>query len=472
MEDENDELKKESIKKIEILEKAGINPYPAHSNRDKNIADFLDDFDKGKENTIAGRIRSIRWHGKIGFADIEDESGKIQAFFQKNNLDDFDLLVDVWDIGDIVEIKGKPYITKAGQKSIEASSARMLSKNIAPWPTEWFGLKDKEERFRKRYIDISLNDEVKKRFVQKAQIIKTLRDYLSEQDFTEVTTPVLQTLAGGTMAEPFKTHLNTLDMDLYLRIAPELYLKRLLIGGFEKIYEIGPIFRNEGIDREHNPEFTMLELYWAYQDWEGLMDFTEQLIATTAKAVEYKLPKSKWKRIEFEEILEKHTGLKYDKNSQEDFAKFAEEKNIKIAPYLSKGKIADELFKKLIRTDIKEPTFITKIPIEISPLSKELEDEPNKAARFLLVIDGLEIVNGFSELNNPIEQKKRFEAQMEMKEKGDKESHEYDHDFVEALEYGMPPAAGLGLGIDRLVMILTGASNLREIIEFPLMKRK
>lgn len=470
--EKTNQLKKESLHKLEILKKVGVNPYPLKSNRDKRIADFLADFDDGKEATIAGRIRSIRWHGKIGFADLEDESDKIQVFFQKDALDNFDLLSETFDIGDIVEVKGKPYLTKAGQKSIQADKAKYLSKSIAQWPTEHFGIKDKEERFRKRYLDISLNEGVKANLTQKTKIIRAIRKYLEEKDFTEVSTPILQTLAGGTMAKPFKTHLDTLDMDLYLRIAPELYLKRLLIGGFEKIYEIGPIFRNEGMDREHNPEFTMMELYYAYQDWETLMDFIEELLKNVSKNTEHPFQNGKWEKIEFSAIIKEKTGLGYIKNSQEDFAKFAKKNGIDIAPYLSKGKIADELFKKLIRADIKKPTFITKVPTDISPLSKHLENNPEETARFLLVIDGVELVNGFSELNDPIEQAKRFEEQMEMKKRGDKEAQEYDKDFIEALEYGMPPTAGLGLGIDRLVMLLTGASNLREIIEFPLMKKK
>lgn len=465
-------LKEESLEKLKRLKEKGINPYPFKSHRNTKIADFLANFNNDKEVIIAGRVRSIRWHGKIGFADIEDETGKIQIFFQKNILDNFDLLLETISIGDILEIKGKSYLTKAGQQSIEADKVVFLSKSIASWPTEHFGIKDKEERFRKRYLDISLNDEVKQYLVQKTKIIKAIRGYLEEKNFTEVNTPILQTLAGGTMAKPFKTHLDTLDMDLYLRIAPELYLKRLLIGGFEKIYEIGPIFRNEGIDREHNPEFTMIELYYTYKDWEGLMEFTEDLLKKVSSQINNPLLEERWQKIEFSEILKEKTGLDYSQNSQEDFAKFAKENNIDIADYLSKGKIADELFKKLIRINIKEPTFITKIPTDISPLSKQLEDEPDKTARFLLVIDGVELVNGFSELNDPIEQAKRFETQMKMKEKGDKEVQEYDKDFIEALEYGMPPTAGFGLGIDRLVMILTGAPNLREIIEFPLMKRK
>lgn len=466
------QLREESLHKLKVLQDAGIDPYPSESHRDTDIADFLKDFDKGKEATIAGRIRSIRWHGKIGFADIEDESGKIQIFFGKDNLKDFDLFSETLDMGDIMEIKGKPYLTKAGQQSIEANDVRFLSKSIAPWPVEHFGIKDKEDRFRKRYLDISLNPEVKAHLVQKTKIIRAIRNYLEEKDFTEVNTPVLQPLAGGTMAKPFKTHLDTLDMELFLRIAPELYLKRLLIGGFEKIYEIGPIFRNEGIDREHNPEFTMMELYYAYQDWEGLMEFIEDLLQKVSAETNNPLSKNKWERIEFSKIIKEKTGLDYSKNSQEDFAKFAKKNDIDVAPYLSKGKIADEVYKKLIRVNIKEPTFITKIPTDISPLSKQLEDDKDKTARFLLVIDGVELANGFSELNDPIEQVERFNAQMEMKKKGDKEVQEYDKDFIDALEHAMPPTAGIGIGIDRLIMILTGASNLREIIEFPLMKRK
>ncbi|MFQ5661910.1 MAG: lysine--tRNA ligase [Candidatus Paceibacteria bacterium] len=472
MENRSDHLKEDSIEKLEALKKAGVNPYPSKSLRDKKIADFLTDFDKGKAAVIAGRVRSIRWHGKIGFADLEDESGKIQIFFQNDALDNFDLLSETLDIGDIIEVSGKSYLTKAGQQSIQAESVTFLSKSLSPWPVEHFGIKDKEERFRKRYLDISLNEDVKKHLIEKTKIIRAIRNYLEKADFTEVSTPVLQPLAGGTMATPFKTHLDTLDMDLYLRIAPELYLKRLIIGGFERIYEIGPIFRNEGIDREHNPEFTMLELYYTYQDWEGLMSFTEDLLKKISENTDHPLPKGKWDKVEFSSLIKEKTGLDYSKNSKEDFEKFAKKNKIEVAPYLSKGKIADEIFKKLIRTEIKEPTFITKIPTEISPLSKELPDDPEKTARFSLIISGVELVNGFSELNDPIEQVKRFESQKEMKKKGDKEVQEYDKDFIEALEYGMPPTAGLGLGIDRLVMILTGAANLREIIEFPLMKKR
>jgi lysyl-tRNA synthetase, class II len=466
------QLREESLEKLKKLQDAGVNPYPSKSSRNKKIADFLTDFDKEEKAVVAGRVRSIRWHGKIGFADLEDESGKVQIFFQNEKLDNFELLSETLDIGDIIEISGKSYLTKAGQQSIEANEARFLSKSIAPWPVEHFGIKDKEERFRKRYLDISLNPEIKEYLAQKTKIIRAIRNYLEDKNFTEVSTPVLQTLAGGTMAKPFKTHLDILDMDLYLRIAPELYLKRLIIGGFEKIFEIGPIFRNEGIDREHNPEFTMMELYCAYQDWEWLMEFVEDMLKEVSKHTNNPLIQDKWQKLEFSEIRKEKTGLDYNKNSLGDFVKYAKKNDIDIAPYLSKGKVADELFKKLIRTEIKKPTFIINIPTDISPLSKQLEDDKEKTERFLLVINGVELANGFSELNNPIEQAERFETQMEMKKKGDKEAQEYDKDFIEALEYAMPPTAGLGLGIDRLIMILTGASNLREIIEFPLMKNK
>src|SRR3989344_4971891 len=435
MKNNTDKFREDSLAKLEILKKAGVNPYPSKSKRNKKIAVFLDNFNKEENAILAGRIRSIRSHGKIGFADIEDESGKIQIFFQSENLDNFELLLETLIIGDIIEIKGKPYLTKAGQQSIQAENIEILSKSIASWPVEHFGIKDKEERFRKRYLDISLNSEVKKYFIQKTKIIKAIRDYLEKADFTEVSTPVLQTIAGGTMAKPFKTHLDTFDMDLYLRIA--------------------------------------LELYHTYQDWEWLINFTENMLKNVFEIAEKPLLKdNKWRNIEFSKLIKEKTGLDYEQDSKEDFEKFAEKNNINIAEYFSKGKIADEIFKKLIRIDIKEPTFVTKIQIDISPLSKQLEDESKKTARFLLIINGMELVNGFSELNDPIEQAKRFESQMEMRKKGDKEIQEYDKDFIEALEYGMPPTAGLGLGIDRLVMLLTGASNLREIIEFPLMKRK
>ncbi len=429
-----DELKKVRLEKLENLEKAGINPYPADVSRTHTNQEVLDDFNKlsraKKKIVLVGRIRSIRGHGGSTFCHIEDGSAQIQIYIKQDKVGNkqYHLFLDDIDVGDFVEAKGVLFKTKKGEKTLEVSEWRILAKALLPLPEEWFGLKDIEERFRKRYLDLILNKEVKEKFIKRSEIIKNIRQFLENNGFLEVETPMLQTLAGGAKARPFKTHLNALDMDLYLRIAPELYLKRLLIGGFEKIYELGRNFRNEGMDREHNPDFTMLEFYAAYWNYEKMMDFTENLL----KSLDNKLFKGKFKRVEYKKIV--------DGDEKEAFGK------------------------------IKEPTFVINHPIAISPLSKKLDDK--RAARFQLVVNGFEIANGFSELNNPLDQKERFEAQEKERKKGDKEAHQHDKDFVEALEYGMPPAAGIGIGIDRLVVLLTGSKTLREVILFPTMKPK
>lgn len=470
------ELKEERIKKIKKLKDAGIDPYPAFSRRNTFIRDFLLNFSEleasSKKHILAGRIKSIRSHGKLTFCDIEDETGKLQCLFSREQTKDYEFFLDVLDEGDIIEVAGQAYLSKRGEKSLKTFDVKILTKTIQPFPKEWFGVKDTEERYRKRYLDLIFNKEVRERFVKTAAILRELRAYLDNAGFIEVTTPVLQPLAGGALAKPFKTHFNALDEDVYLRIAPELYLKRLLVGGFEKVYELGAVFRNEGMDRDHNPEFLMLEFYWAYQDWEGLMKFTEEWLFNVAKAVDFSLPPPPWERKEFEESLKEHTGIVYEKANEKELLALGKEKKLIINRALSKGKIADEIFKKIVRPTLQHPTFITKLPLDISPLAKKLENDPTRTARFILYINGLELANAFSELNDPIDQKERFESQITMKQKGDEETMEYDKDFVEALEYGMPPAAGLGLGVTRFIMLLTGASSAREATLFPLMKQK
>jgi len=369
-----------------------------------------------------GRIRSIREHGGSIFAHID----KQQIYFKKDVLEkkfnDFKELVDV---GDIIEVDGEFFTTKTNEKTILIKDWAMLAKSLRPLPEKWYGLKDKEIRFRKRYLDLLMNPVAREIFEKRAEIIRKIRAFLDRNNFIEVETPILQTIPGGTLARPFKTHLNALDLDLYLRIAPELFLKRLLVGGFERVYEIGRCFRNEGMDKNHNPDFTMLEFYAAYWDYEKLMDFTEKLMQ------EFGFPK-KWQRLEYAKIV------KDDEKTA--FAK------------------------------IKKPTFVWGHPVEISPLAKRIDEK--RAARFQGIINGIEIINAYSELNNPIEQKERFLEQESMRKKGDQEAHRMDKDFVEALEYGMPPAAGFGLGIDRLTMLLTDAKTLREVILFPTMRPK
>lgn len=435
-----EKIKKIRIKKLKNLENAGINPYPAEVSRTHTNQEALDNFSKlGGKIILVGRIRSIRGHGGSTFCNIEDGSislttsgsTQIQTYLKQDKIGkkQYQLFLDNIDIGDFIEVKGALFKTKKGEKTLEVLSWRILVKSILPLPEEWYGLKDVEERFRKRYLDLILNKEIKEKFIKRSEIIKKIRKFLNDSDFLEVETPMLQSMAGGAKARPFKTHLNALNMDLYLRIAPELYLKRLLIGGFEKVYELGRNFRNEGMDREHNPEFTMLEFYAAYWDYEKMMDFTEKLL----KSLDKKIFRGKFKKVEYSKAVGK-------RDEKDVFAK------------------------------IKEPTFIINHPIGISPLSKKLDSK--RVARFQLIINGLEIANGFSEINNPIDQKQRFEVQEKLRKKGDKEAHQFDKDFVEALEYGMPPAAGIGIGIDRLVVLLTGSKTLREIILFPTMRPK
>lgn len=435
-------IRKIRIKKLENFKKAGINPYPAKVLRTHTNQEALDNFSKllKRKITLVGRVRSIREHGGSTFCHIEDGTAQIQIYLKQDKLGkkNYQLFLNNIDIGDFVEANGNLFKTKKGEKTLEVSKWRILVKSLLPLPEKWHGLKDIEERFRKRYLDLILNKEIKEKFKKRSEIITKIRQFLDKNGFLEVETPELQTLAGGAKARPFKTRLNALNMDLYLRIAPELYLKRLLIGGFEKIYELGKSFRNEGMDREHNPEFTMLEFYAAYWDYNKMMDFTERLL----KSLDNKIFKGKFKKAEYSKVVGK-------KDEKQAFAK------------------------------IKAPTFVINHPAEISPLSKKLETprqargkKPQKVARFQLIVNGLEIANGFSEINDPIDQKQRFEAQEKLRKKGDKEAHQYDKDFIEALEYGMPPAAGIGIGIDRLMVLLTESRTLREAILFPTMRLK
>lgn len=442
-----EDIIKERLKKLENIRKSGLSPYPSKIRRTVLIADALKNFNQlfrsQKNIFIAGRVFGARTMGNIVFCDLRDESGKIQAVFKKDNLKNFALFKENLDIGDFISVGGNLFKTKTGEKSVEVKSAEIIAKGLRPLPSQWHGLKDIEERFRKRYLDVILNPEVKEKLVKRFEIIAYLRQKLNEEGFLEVETPILQPIPGGALARPFTTHHNALNCDFYLRIAPELYLKRLLVAGFEKIYELGRVFRNEGIDSSHNPEFTMLELYWAYIDWEGLMKFTERLLK--------KFIKGKWEKMTYEEAIRKYA----DKNLKE------------IMP-----EEMDEIFKKEARPKIIKPTFITHYPKSISPLAKSCRDNPELTERFQLIADGMEIVNGFSELNDPIEQRKRMEEQEEKYRKGDKEASRLDEDFLEAMEYGMPPAAGLGIGVDRLAALIAKSHNIKEVIIFPTLRPK
>lgn len=484
-----EEIRENRIEKLNALKKAGADPYPAESHRSLVVKDALADFDKlsseNKEVILAGRLIAMRGQGVLIFANLKDDSGSIQLLFKKDDFSEekFGIFQTLFDIGDIVEVKGILFVTKRGEKTLEVKDFKMLTKSLRPIPTEFYGLSDVEERYRRRYLDILLNEEVKDKFVKRSNIINALREFYIKKGYMEVETPILQAIPGGATAKPFETHLNALDLDLYLRIAPELYLKRLLVGGFEKVFEIGRCFRNEGMDATHNPDFTMLESYSAYEDYRDLMKMVEELMEfVIAKVypdakdfkIDYKGNKISFKApyevVEFSGLLKQYLGIDYDKMSEKELADFAKEKGLKLKPGTHKGKIADELYKEFIRNDIIQPTFMINHPLELSPLAKKMEKDKTKVERFQLVVGGLEMMNAYSELNDPIDQYQRFKEQEEVGHGGDEEAQRLDTDFVEALEYGMPPAAGLGIGVDRLVMFLTDSNTLRESILFPTMK--
>ena len=482
------QIKTHRIKKIKAIQSAGLMPYPPQIRRTCQINLALKNFSlwtkAKKEIILAGRIRSIRFHGSLTFLHFEDESGKIQALFNKAKLggEKYKFFLDNFDIDDFIEIKGVLSKTKKGEKTIEVSEFKMLAKSLLPLPEKWHGLKDIEERYRKRYLDLMFNPDVKKKFKLRSRIIREIRNFLNKEGFLEVETPVLQPIYGGASARPFRTHLNALNMSLYLRIAPELYLKRLLVGGFEKIYEIGKAFRNEGIDKSHTPEYTHFEMYWAYQDHKGLMKFIEKMLELLVKKIigkskiEYEGKKISFKtpfeRIEFSQIIKKYTKINLEEISSEALNKEAGKLGVEIKKGEGKAEIADKIYKKFCLSQISKPTFLLHHLKEKSALAKALEKEPKKIASFQLICRNWELGWGYSELNDPIEQRRRFEEQEKFFKKGLKEAQRMDEEFIESLEYGMPPAAGFGMGIDRLVAILTNSRNLREVILFPIMKPK
>ncbi len=459
-----EDIIQERLKKRDNLIKAGYNPYPSKVNRKYLIGDAVRRFLflslLQKSVSVAGRIMGMRAQGGVMFLDLKDGTGKIQGVLNKKQIKDFNLLRDNLDIGDFVGIKGNLFRTKKGELSVKVKELNLAVKSLRPLPSEWYGLKDIEERYRKRYLDLLVNEEVKNKLVNRSRIVQKLRKILEEDGFLEVETPILQPIPGGATARPFETHHNALGVDFYLRIAPELYLKRLLVGGLEKIFEIGRDFRNEGMDRDHNPEFTMLELYWAYQDYEGLMEALKKwLLQLTQelgiKEIEFNGQKinlnGEWETLTYEEAIRKYSG-----------------KNLKD---LSVEEI-DEVFKKTARPNFVNPTFVIRYPKSISPLAKSCPDDPEFTERFQLIVAGTELVNGFSELNDPEDQRKRMEEQEKMHRAGNLEASRLDEDFLEALEYGMPPAAGLGIGIDRLAALLTNTHSVKDIIIFPTLKPK
>ncbi len=476
------------LEKVAALKEKGIDPFGERYEITHHIKELLDNQEKfiqsGEDVKIAGRLLAKRGQGKAGFANITDLSGNIQIYSKIDVAgEDSHWLFKKADIGDICGIRGKLFITQKGETTIEVLEYTHLSKSIRPLPEKFHGLTDVELRYRQRYVDLIMNNEVKQTFVLRSKIISALREYLEQQNYLEVETPVLHTIAGGANARPFITHHNALDMDLYMRIALELHLKRLVVGGLEKVFEIGRVFRNEGIDTRHNPEFTMLEVYEAFGDYETMMDLAEGMIKYAAEKVlgtttvlygdNYIELGKPWKRMSMAESVNLFTGVDYNSDmSDEAFAQAAKEAGVEFEDGLSRGKILGELFDQKVEPYLIQPTFITDYPVEISPLAKRKKDNPNLTDRFEIFIVGREHGNAFSELNDPMDQRARFEAQMEAKRQGDDEAHPMDEDFLQALEYGLPPTGGLGIGIDRLVMLLTNQPSIRDVLLFPTLKHK
>lgn len=471
------------LEKIEQLRSCGIDPFGKRFPVEQHVADITADFTayEGQDVTIAGRLLAKRGHGKASFGDLQDFSGKIQIYARLDDLgsEAYELYKKL-DIGDIIGVRGTVFLTRRQEITVAIKSFEILSKSLRPLPEKWHGLKDIDLRYRQRYLDLIVNPEVKDVFLKRIEIIRAIRHYLEKRGFLEVETPMMQPVAGGAAARPFITHHNALDMDLYLRIAPELYLKRLLIGGFEKVFEINRNFRNEGISTKHNPEFTMLELYQAYGDYQDMMEITEGMISTVVQQVfgTMRIPYAEreidfafpWTRLSMLDAVKQYTGQDFGHFDTERARQQATELGVEVAQDAVWGQILNEVFDAHVEDKLIQPTFVIGYPVEVSPLAKRNPQNPRLTDRFELFINGWEVANAFTELNDPLDQRKRFEQQMDERARGDEEAHAMDEDYLTALEYGMPPAGGLGIGIDRLVMILTNSPSIRDVILFPTMR--
>lgn len=488
MEQIND-LIRQRILKLDDLKRQNIDPYPRKyevKNYSSEIIEKFADKQEFSENEIsvrmAGRIMSLREHGKTCFLNIQDSTGTIQLYVRRDKIGEyrFDNIFKLLDIGDIIGAEGWLFKTRTGELTVFVQDFSLLAKSLRPLPEKWHGLKDKETRYRQRYVDLIVNPNVKKVFITRTKVIQTIRDFLNNQGFLEVETPTLQPIYGGARARPFITHHNALGINLYLRIADELYLKRLIVGGFDKVYEICKDFRNEGMDKEHNPEFTMLELYKAYSDYEDMMRITEEMIAYTAKEacgstiINYQGKEidltPPWKRISMLGAIKDALGIDIENMDVQELIKIAKENDLEVPNIVSRGGMIDIIFDKFVKEDLIQPTLITDHPVEVSPLAKRKADNNGLTERFEIFVSGFELGNAFSELNDPIDQRERFIEQAKQREAGDEEAHMMDEDFLRALEYGMPPTGGLGIGIDRLVMLLTDMPSLRDVILFPQMR--
>ncbi len=477
------QIRREKLAKLREIDK---DPFKIEKyDRTHFTKEIVDNFEtlEGQEASVAGRIMAKRDMGKASFIDILDSEGRIQSYVRKDEIgeDDF-ALFKTYDIGDIVGVKGLIFKTKKEEISIRAKEVVLLSKSLQVLPEKWHGLKDQEIRYRQRYVDLIVNPEVKEKFLMRSKIIKAMKDYLDNEGFVEVDTPVLGTIAGGAAAKPFITHHNTLDIDMYMRIANELYLKRLIVGGFDRVYEMGKMFRNEGMSMKHNPEYTAIEMYAAYKDYKYMMELTENIIAYCCEQVhgttkieyqgitlDFKPP---WKRVSMHDLVEKKTGVDfYGFETDEEARKVAKEKlHLEVEDHMTKGHLVNLAFEEFCEQDLIEPTFVMHHPVEVSPLAKRNPENPAITNRFEAFANTWELGNAFSELNDPIDQKQRFVDQLKQREAGDDEAHMMDEDFVNALEVGLPPTGGLGIGVDRLIMLLTDSTTIRDVILFPTMK--
>jgi lysyl-tRNA synthetase, class II len=481
-----DEIRKIRLEKRQSLIDDGREPYPAETRRSHTVSEALESFDgliKDKTPiTMVGRLMSIRSHGSIVFMDLEDATGKLQIQFTKDGVtEEIFKRIESVDTGDFIQVAGTAIKTERGVETLLVDEFHLLSKSIRPLPSTWFGLKDSEKRYRQRELDLLINKEGRDILVLRSKVLGWLRAELAKEGYLEVETPILQQIAGGAVARPFKTHHNTLDTDLYLRIAPELYLKRLLVAGFEKVFDMGRCFRNEGVDREHNPEFTMCELYWAYADYEDLMELTEQMISKMVRditggeevkcgeeTISFGMP---WKRIRFIDLMNDELGVDIlEEKDESKYVKIMEDTGLEVPKVRTYAKLIDELYKELVRPKIIQPTILYDYPTELVPLAKQNATDKRVAEKFQLLIKGTEVINAYTEQNDPVEQSNKFKEQQKDRKKGDDEVGDIDEDYIRALEHGMPPAAGWGLGVDRLVAVLGDAHNVRDTIAFPLLR--
>ncbi len=482
------EFNRQRYSKLEAIRARGIDPYPVRydvSHPAQSILDQAEDLIESAEPvSVAGRITSKRGHGKSGFAHLLDRTGRIQIYVRLDRIgsDVYEIFDELIEVGDYLGVKGTVFTTRTGETTVMVDEMELLSKSLRALPEKWHGLRDIETRYRQRYVDLVINPGVKEVFLKRSRLIRSVQRFMDGEGFVEVETPILQPLYGGALARPFKTHHQALDMPLFMRIADELYLKRLIVGGMERVYEIGHDFRNEGIDRTHNPEFTMLEFYIAYVDYRFIMDLVERLFTSVFQDVNGTLNHTyqgrsidmtpPWPRISMLDAIREYGDVDVTGMPTAELAAVCGERGLDVDPELGRGKMIDGLFEHFVQDRLLNPTFITDYPVEISPLAKRHPDNPELTERFEMFICGSEFANAFSELNDPMDQRRRFEEQVEMQRKGDGEAHAMDEDFLRAMEYGMPPTGGCGIGIDRLAMLITDSANIKDVLLFPHMRRE